>query len=101
MVGEVLRISRIANDMTIKEVSEKANVSVGYLTDLEKQRRNNPSIELLKKICDVYNLKLSHFYMLDDYHNALIGTKEKLEIYKLILIEVLKIYEKNNNTKVL
>ena len=101
MVGEVLRISRIANDMTIKPVSEKANVSVGYLTDLEKQRRDNPSIEMLKKICDVYNLKLSQFYMLDDYHNALIGTKEKLEIYRLILIEVLKIYEKNNKTKVL
>ena len=101
MVGEVLRISRIANDMSIKEVSKKANISVGYLTDLEKQRRNNPSIEILKKICVVYNLKLSQFYMLDDYHNALIGVRKELEIYRLILIEILKIYEKNNNTKVL
>ena len=101
MVGEVLRISRIANDMSIKEVSTKANISVGYLTDLEKQRRNNPSIEMLKKICAVYNLKLSQFYMLDDYHNALIGVRKELEIYRLILIEILKIYEKNNNTKVL
>ena len=83
MIGEVLRISRIANDMTIKEVSEKANVSVSYLSDLEKQRKDNPSIEMLKKICAVYNLKLSQFYMLDDYHNALIGVREELEIYRM------------------
>ena len=34
MIGEVLRVVRIANDTSIKEVSKKSNVSVSYLTDL-------------------------------------------------------------------
>lgn len=97
MIGEVLRVSRIANDMTIKEASVKAGVSVSYITELEKQKRKNPSTEYLKKICEVYNLKVSEFCALDDYHNSLIGKKEKLEIYRLLLIEILKIQEENNN----
>lgn len=37
MIGEVLRVVRIANDMHIKDVSEKSNISISYLTDLEKK----------------------------------------------------------------
>lgn len=97
MIGEVLRVSRIASDMTIKETSIKAGLSVSYITELEKQKRKNPSTEYLKKICEVYNLRVSDFCALDDYHNSLIGKKEQLEIYRLLLTEVLKTQEKNNS----
>lgn len=51
MIGEVLRVSRIASDMTIKEATIKAGLCVSYITELEKQKRKNPSTEYLKKIC--------------------------------------------------
>lgn len=97
MIGEVLRVARIANDMSIKEVSNKANASVSYITELEKNKRTNPSTEFLKKICDVYALKVSDFCALDEYHNSLVGTKEQLQVYKLLLIEILKTLEKNDS----
>jgi len=100
MIGEALRVARIANDMSIKEASNKANISVSYITELEKNKRTNPSTEFLKKICDVYDLRVSDFCALDEYHNSMIGKKEELQIYKLLLIEILKTIEKNN-TKVL
>lgn len=34
MISEVLRIVRIANDMSIKGVSDKSNVSLYYLIEL-------------------------------------------------------------------
>ena len=49
MIGEVLRVSRIASDMTIKEATIKAGLCVSYITELEKQKRKNPSTEYLKK----------------------------------------------------
>ena len=97
MIGEVLRISRIANDMSIKEVSQEAQVSVSYITEIEKQKRKNPSTEFLRKVCAAYNLRVSEFLALNDYHDSLIGQKEELETYKLLLMEILKTYEEKNN----
>ena len=96
MLGEVLRVSRIANDLSIKEVSQRANVSTSSISEIEKEKRINPSSDCIRKICDVYNLTVFDICVLDDYHNSLIGKKEKLEIYKLLLLEVIKIQTKNN-----
>ena len=96
MVGELLRESRIANDMSIKEASQEAQVSVSYIKELEKQKRKNPSTEFLTKICAAYNLRVSEFLALNDYHDSLIGKKETLEIYKLLLLKILKMYEEKN-----
>lgn len=61
MVGELLRVSRIANDMTIKEASQKSGVSVSFITEIEKQKRKNISVDVLGKLCDAYNIKMSDF----------------------------------------
>ena len=47
MLGEVLIVSRIANDMTIKEASMKAGVSVLYLTELEKLKRKIRNLQII------------------------------------------------------
>ena len=96
MVGELLRVSRIANDMTIKEASQKSGVSVSFITEIEKQKRKNISVDILGKLCDAYNIKMSDFFVLDEYHNSIIDQKTKLEVYKLMLLEVLKYYNENS-----
>lgn len=96
MVGELLRVSRIANDMTIKEASQKSGVSVSFITEIEKQKRKNISVDVLGKLCDAYNIKMSDFFVLDEYHNSIIDQKTKLEVYKLMLLEVLKYYNENS-----
>ena len=95
MIGEVLRVVRIANDMHIKDVSEKSNISISYLTDLEKNNKKNPSMKTLKNICLVNNLNVSDIFELDEYHESIIGLKDQLKIYQLLLIKVLELY----NTK--
>ena len=100
MIGEVLRVVRIANDMSIKEVSEKSSVSVSYLSDLERNKKKNPSINVLEKIGSVYDLKVSELFELDEYHESIIGLKEKLKIYQFLLIKVLELYDTNHQKKV-
>ena len=105
MIGEVLRVVRIANDMSIKDVSKKSNISVGYLTDLEKNKKINPSIYTLEKICSAHNLNVSDLFELDEYHESISGLKDQLKIYQFLLIGVLELYEqkeklvKENNRK--
>lgn len=94
MIGDVLRVVRIASDMSIKDVSNKSSVSVSYLTDLEKNKKNNPSIHILEKICLVYGLSVSELFDLDEYHESVIEFKEQLKIYQFLLMKVLELYDK-------
>lgn len=45
-----LREIRKEKGMTIKELSDKSGVSVGYICHLERGTRKNPSRKIMKKI---------------------------------------------------
>lgn len=50
MYHNKMREIRIAQKMTLEELSEKTGISIGYLSHLERGTRNNPSIVLMDKI---------------------------------------------------
>ncbi|HEY8374700.1 MAG TPA: helix-turn-helix transcriptional regulator [Pseudonocardiaceae bacterium] len=57
-IGERLRRTRTAQHRTLREVSRAARVSLGYLSEVERGRKE-PSSELLAAICDALELELS------------------------------------------
>jgi transcriptional regulator with XRE-family HTH domain len=58
VVGDVLRGARTSQGRTLREVSDSARVSLGYLSEVERGRKE-PSSELLNAICDALQVKLS------------------------------------------
>jgi transcriptional regulator with XRE-family HTH domain len=58
VIGDVLRESRTSQGRTLREVSDSARVSLGYLSEVERGRKE-PSSELLNAICDALNVPLS------------------------------------------
>jgi transcriptional regulator with XRE-family HTH domain len=58
VVGDVLRRARMSQARTLREVSDSARVSLGYLSEVERGRKE-PSSELLNAICDALELPLS------------------------------------------
>jgi len=58
VIGDVLRQARISQGRTLREVSDSARVSLGYLSEVERGRKE-PSSELLNAICDALQLPLS------------------------------------------
>jgi transcriptional regulator with XRE-family HTH domain len=58
VIGEVLRRARTAQGRTLREVSDSARVSLGYLSEVERGRKE-PSSELLTAICDALEVPLS------------------------------------------
>ncbi|MBW0019338.1 MAG: helix-turn-helix transcriptional regulator [Mycobacterium sp.] len=58
VIGEVLRGARISQGRTLREVSDSARVSLGYLSEVERGRKE-PSSELLGAICDALRVPLS------------------------------------------
>jgi transcriptional regulator with XRE-family HTH domain len=58
VVGDVLRGARTSQGRTLREVSDSARVSLGYLSEIERGRKE-PSSELLTAICDALRVPLS------------------------------------------
>jgi transcriptional regulator with XRE-family HTH domain len=58
VIGDVLRQARTSQGRTLREVSDSARVSLGYLSEVERGRKE-PSSELLNAICDALEVPLS------------------------------------------
>lgn len=58
LIGDVLRQARTSQGRTLREVSDSARVSLGYLSEVERGRKEASS-ELLTAICDALRVPLS------------------------------------------
>ncbi len=58
VIGDVLRRARIDQGRTLREVSDAARVSLGYLSEVERGRKEASS-ELLGAICGALEVPLS------------------------------------------
>src|SRR5580698_6438162 len=58
LLGEVLRRHRLAQSRTLRDVSSAAGVSLGYLSEVERGRKEASS-ELLAAICGALEVSLS------------------------------------------
>lgn len=62
-VGEKIKALRKKCNLTLKDLSEKANISISFLSDIENGR-SNPSLERLNDIAKALNTSTS--YLLDE-----------------------------------
>ena len=58
VIGDVLRRARTSQGRTLREVSDSARVSLGYLSEVERGRKEASS-ELLSAICTALEVPLS------------------------------------------
>ena len=56
-LGDTLRDARTRQNRTLRDVSTAANVSLGYLSEVERGRKEASS-ELLASICDALDVEL-------------------------------------------
>jgi transcriptional regulator with XRE-family HTH domain len=68
VIGDALRARRQGQHRTLREVSTAANVSLGYLSEIERGQKEASS-ELLAAICDALGAHLSE--LLSDVSNTL------------------------------
>ncbi|WP_149359919.1 helix-turn-helix domain-containing protein [Lolliginicoccus suaedae] len=57
-LGDSLRRVRVSQSRTLREVSSMARVSLGYLSEVERGRKEASS-ELLASICDALDVELA------------------------------------------
>jgi XRE family transcriptional regulator, stress-response regulator len=62
VLGDVLRQARTNQGRTLRQVSDAARVSLGYLSEVERGRKEASS-ELLTAICDALDVQLSQLLL--------------------------------------
>lgn len=58
-IGSVLRDARVSQGRTLRDVAASANISLGYLSEVERDQKEASS-ELLNAICLALDLSLIH-----------------------------------------
>lgn len=90
VIGEVLRRARIEQGRTLREVSDAARVSLGYLSEVERGRKEASS-ELLSAICGALDIPLSR---------VLAGAGEEMERAELAAVAAAGAANIDESTKV-
>lgn len=55
--GEAFKQARIAKKVTLREIAEHTGKSIGYLSDVEHNRKKPPRLELVSKIEDFLEIE--------------------------------------------
>ena len=91
MSGNILRLIRIANNMNIKQTSEKIGLSTSHISDLERGRKK-VSLSVLEKYCFGFNIPPSKIILFD-------SLQENLS-YQQLLKMILEYYLFENNMEI-
>src|SRR5437763_7608347 len=73
VIGDALRSRRQSQHRTLREVSTAANVSLGYLSEIERGQKEASS-ELLAAICEALGARLSE--LLGEVSSTMAGAEE-------------------------
>ncbi|PAV31550.1 transcriptional regulator [Virgibacillus profundi] len=58
MIGKNIQTIRKRKGLTLSECAERANISKSYLSNIERSKNQNPSIQIIEKIANVLEVDL-------------------------------------------
>lgn len=70
-IGEKIRNLRVKYKLTQEQLAEKSDLSVNFISKLERDKKTNISIDKLLKICSVFGITIPEF--LDEKNNISIA----------------------------
>lgn len=73
-IGTRIKHTRLRRELTLKEVAERIGCSISTLSKIEN-RRSNPSITLLHKICNALGTNMSRLFD-DEFEQTPVVTEE-------------------------
>lgn len=88
----VIKNIRLKKNLTIYRLSKMSGINRGYLTQLENNKKFNPSLEIMYKIANALNVKVdSLFYTEYDIESLRKKMYKKIDKYGINSKEVLEI----------
>ncbi|MFC5773368.1 helix-turn-helix domain-containing protein [Ectobacillus antri] len=86
MIGKNIRRLREQKGLTLSDLADQAGVSKSYLSGMERDLKQNPSIHIIEKVCGVLDVTLETILET----KSMYGNAQQLESEWLELIEELR-----------
>lgn len=80
-IGSRIREERKRQHLTLRSLAEKADISISYLGDIEKER-SKPSVDRLKDIASALGKNIAYFVVDDD------AVYEEENVYRIVDEEI-------------
>ncbi|PGT82979.1 MULTISPECIES: helix-turn-helix domain-containing protein [Bacillaceae] len=94
MLGTSIKKLRESRNMTLSQLSKKTDISKSYLSNIERNIQENPSIGILLKIAIALEVDLQRF--LESNNSSDISTKTDIELTQNVTIDIMnKMLEQN------
>lgn len=81
-IGAKIKRLRTQKQMTLKDMSEKTNLSIGFLSQLERGL-TSVATDSLEKIADVLEVDLTYFFMKPKEHKKIIIRSYEKEVFEI------------------
>lgn len=94
MLGDILRLIRIANDIKVKDAAISMDISSAYVSEVENNNKQ-VSFTILKKFSKLYDIPLSKIFLFEELQKD--ENLNNQQVLKIILEYYL--FEKENNTQ--
>lgn len=91
-LGENIKRFREARNLTLQELADKVGISVSYLNRLENSERKSPSLSLLVKLREIFDITVDSL-LFDDDRVKDNGVKDILQDMGLSTKEAAKLEE--------
>ncbi|WP_066186684.1 helix-turn-helix domain-containing protein [Gracilibacillus timonensis] len=59
MIGEKIKTIRKTRRLTLSECAKRANISKSYLSNIERNQNQNPSLQIIEKIAKVLHVDVN------------------------------------------
>src|SRR5699024_9693315 len=59
MIGDKIKQCRLSKNMSLSELADRANVAKSYLSSIERNLQDNPSLQFLEKIGSVLDVSVN------------------------------------------
>ncbi|MFD1852010.1 helix-turn-helix domain-containing protein [Oceanobacillus bengalensis] len=69
MIGEKIQKIRKSKGMTLSDCAERANISKSYLSNIERNINQNPSIQIIERIATVLAIEVSSLISVNTMRN--------------------------------
>lgn len=58
-LGKNILLLRNSKNLSVTQLADITGISQSYLTDIENEKKKNPSLQILMNICSLFNITVS------------------------------------------
>lgn len=88
VIGDVLKKTRLIYGYKAKDMCKLLDISQSYLSEIENNKKE-PSLSLLKKYAEIYDMKLSSLLIISESYDDSIHQKKSDQFISKLMIKLI------------